>query len=215
MAIKKIEPKIQLFLTLKYNNINPKMIENTIKIMPKERVEKYNKLEKKEDKLNCLVSYYLLFYALKKNRITYQPPYFKYLKNKKPSLNFTNRIFFNISHTKNLVAVAISKETVGVDVETINNSKLKIINKIFCKEEYLKFLKSTNKEKFFFEIWTKKEAYCKRKGISIFNNVLKINTLNLKNIKTFFFENTAISVAHTKNFKLKTFYIDFKELFYL
>ncbi len=214
MGIKKFKPKIQLFLTLKYNNINLKIVETAIKIMPKERIIQYNNLQKNEDKLNCVLSYHLLFYALKKNKITTSPPSFRYSKNKKPSLDFTNKISFNISHTKNLVAIAISKGAIGVDIEKIENSKLKTINKICCKEEYLKFLKFYDKEKFFFEMWTKKEAYCKRKGISIFNNVLKINTLNLKNIKTFFFENTAISVSYNKNFKLKTFVVSPEELFY-
>lgn len=213
METRKSIPKIQLFLSLKYDNINLKKIENTIHIMPKERIIKYNKLQKNESRLNCFLGYYLLFYALKKNKIVKNPPSFRYSKNKKPSLNFTNKISFNISHTKNLVAVAISKESVGVDVETIENSKLKTIKKICCEEEYLKFLKSKNKENFFFKVWTKKEAFCKRKDISIFNNVLKINTLNLKNIKTFFFENTAISVSYNKSFKLKTFIVDVADLF--
>ncbi len=213
MGIKKSIPKIQLFLLLKYNNINLKIKENIINIMPKERIIKYNKLQKKEDKLNCLLGYYLLFYSLKKNKIIKNPPSFRYSKNNKPSFNFTNKIFFNISHTRNLVAVAISKESVGVDVENIKNYKSKTINRIYCNEEYLKFLKSTNKEKFFFEVWTKKEAFCKQRGISIFNNVSKINTLNLKNVKTFFFENTAISVSYNKNFKLKTFIVDIADLF--
>lgn len=206
------QTKIQLFLSSKHDNISLNKIDKIIDIMPKERILKYNKLIKNESKINCFLGYFLLLYALKKNKITNNAQSFKYSQNKKPKLAFTNKISFNISHTKNLVALAISKKSVGLDVETINKDKIKSIKKICCEEEYLKFLKSANKEKMFFKIWTKKESYCKLKGISIFDNLLKINTLNLKNIKTFFFENNAISVSCGNNFKLKTIVVDCKNL---
>ena len=175
-------------------------IQFFVGFMPKDRIEKFNRLQKKSDKINCLIGYFALFYSLKKFKKIQNPPKFIYDRNNKPKLIFPN-IYFNITHTKNLVAVAISKNPVGIDAETIRKVNPKLIRKILCENEYLKFKKTSNKEKFIFKTWTKKEAYCKRKSISIFNNLLKIDSTTIKNTKTFFFNNSAISIASSKNFK--------------
>ena len=74
-------------------------------------------------------------------------------------------LFFSISHSENVVAVAISEREVGVDVEKLRNVRKGVANRFFTgsEAEYA----GSDAERFF-EIWTKKEAYAKAKGGMIY-----------------------------------------------
>ncbi len=102
-----------------------------------------------------------------------------------------NNISFNISHSKNIVAVIICNNTVGIDVEYMKNKDLsKIANFTFSPDEieYLDYLlKNYPKQKYleaFYSYWTLHEAFIKLKGGSILNKNLKF-TFNLKNNQKF------------------------------
>ena len=71
---------------------------------------------------------------------------------------------FSLSHTDGVVAVAISQAPVGIDVELLKPSvSEKTAARIMSDGEYGKYqtLTSPEKERFFFEVWTKKEAIFK------------------------------------------------------
>ena len=94
-------------------------------------------------------------------------------KNGKPYfLNETgeNDIFFNGSHSQDLLSVAMSDKSVGIDVEFIKKRNfLGIAEEYFSFNEY-KYLKSSRKlEIDFFTLWTLKEAYIKNFGKKIFD----------------------------------------------
>ncbi|MCH2046417.1 MAG: 4'-phosphopantetheinyl transferase superfamily protein [Saprospiraceae bacterium] len=69
-------------------------------------------------------------------------------------------IFFNISHNKGLVAVAVSDCQVGVDVQQQVNKADSVLLRV-CTERELDFFKSRE------ELWTRKEALIKLLGKSI------------------------------------------------
>lgn len=76
----------------------------------------------------------------------------------------SNKLFFNISHSNNIVLIAISHDLVGVDVE--------LVRKINKKERFCDFLhldKTTTNEELIKE-WTKYEAKVKCLGTSIFTS---------------------------------------------
>lgn len=82
-------------------------------------------------------------------------------------------IHFNLSHTKNLAILAVSKNTeIGVDIEQSkqSNSHLEIAKRFFHPEEY-NYLKKINSEQLqqeaFFVLWTSKEAVLKATGEGI------------------------------------------------
>ena len=88
----------------------------------------------------------------------------------KPLLENNRDYRFNISHTHNMIAVAISNNPVGVDVEKIRESDHRIEKRFFAEHELKYIYKSQdNTNERFFEIWTKKEAYIKYtgKGLSV------------------------------------------------
>lgn len=86
----------------------------------------------------------------------------------KPYLLNTN-LYFNISHSYNIIAIIISDNECGIDIEYIDETKniQKLISKISSKKELINYYKSQDKIKYFYEIWTKKEAYFKMMGTGI------------------------------------------------
>ena len=98
---------------------------------------------------------------------TYGKPY---LSSKFSDLN----LFFNISHTDNFIVLAISSsDHLGVDVENWRRETqlLKMPNKIFSPQENATLfnLVGEEKQKYFYSLWTLKEAYSKAlgRGLSI------------------------------------------------
>ena len=88
----------------------------------------------------------------------------------KPFLINNQDYHFNVSHTRNTIAVAVSDKPVGVDVEKIREFELGIAKRFFTERELNYISKSQdNTYERFFEIWTKKEAYIKYigKGLSV------------------------------------------------
>lgn len=80
----------------------------------------------------------------------------------KPYIKGYPDFHFNISHTKNAIAIAISDYPVGVDVERIRKVEFKIADRFFASLE-CQYINppTTGADQRFFEIWTKKEAYVK------------------------------------------------------
>ncbi len=113
-------------------------------------------------------------------------------KNGKPFLKNYPRLFFNISHTDGAVAVAFSDSEVGVDTERIRKVNLGVSERFFTKDEKL-FIngKTSQKNRRFFEIWTKKEALIKRFALTLSH----LKTTQAKHIHTFQRGNFIISVS--------------------
>ena len=71
---------------------------------------------------------------------------------------------FSLSHTDGVVAVAVSNESVGVDVEIVKTRHNdKTAKRVMSAEEYNKYQKLSESERaeFFFCVWTGKEAVFK------------------------------------------------------
>lgn len=95
---------------------------------------------------------------------------FKYNKYKKPYLNLP--VYFNISHSYDLVALVISKYEVGIDIEKVQTRKEKLADKIFSEEE-MKEYQENKSDSYLIKKWTEKEAYFKLLGTGLILNELK------------------------------------------
>ena len=95
----------------------------------------------------------------------------------KPSLVNNDYIHFNISHSGNYIACAISDKPVGIDIEQIRPVDLKIAERFFTpyETEYIKDDEHSNR---FYEVWTKKEAYIKCIGKGLYITLSTFNVLN-------------------------------------
>lgn len=74
---------------------------------------------------------------------------------------------FNISHAKDLLALMISKNACGIDLEYERKLKPKTENKILSLNELNEYYKTKDKNGFLLQQWTKKEAFFKMKGSGI------------------------------------------------
>src|ERR1043165_2078014 len=90
-------------------------------------------------------------------------------------------IQFNISHSRELILIAITVEDpVGIDIEynDKNRSIESLGETIFSSSEKKVFLtleSKREKEEFFFRCWTRKEAFLKAKGIGLAEDLANIS----------------------------------------
>lgn len=81
-------------------------------------------------------------------------------------------IEFNISHTENVLLIAVTKgQALGIDVERLDRcvDALELAERYFTKNEYkqLLALPEVKLNEGFFRCWTRKEAYIKATGLGL------------------------------------------------
>ena len=99
-----------------------------------------------------------------------------YNEYKKPYLK-DNPLYFNISHSNQLIAIIVSDKECGIDIEYIDETRnlAKISRKVLSPNELLLYNLSIRKHKYFYKQWTKKEAYYKQIGTGIKYNKISEN----------------------------------------
>ena len=90
-------------------------------------------------------------------------------------------LFFNISHTKNTIVIAISDKEVGIDLQ-VKSYRPRVIDKYFTPSEQTLVDNSLDKADTFTKVWVKKEAYVKMIGQGLSYGLKKVDTplLNIK-----------------------------------
>lgn len=121
-------------------------------------------------------------------------------ENGKPYLKEHPHFHFNISHSKDTVAVAFGNNELGVDIEKIRPVNPKVAERFFTENER----EQIKTPACFFAVWTKKEAAIKKDGKAL-KNISSIDTTNQFNIKTFFEDDLVISLCsqNAEDFELK------------
>ena len=138
---------------LKYNitDIGSEEIEKRFLTLPKNLREHI--LKKKSERERALSTLGYSLAVLEGGEIEILP-------NGKPIFK-SSPLFFSISHSENVVAVAVSEREIGVDVEKIREVRGGVAKRFFTESE-IEYVGNDSAR--FFEIWTKKEAYAKVKG---------------------------------------------------
>lgn len=103
-----------------------------------------------------------------KSGVKYKELQFQVSRAGKPYLSGFPYYEFSISHTRNAVAAAVSDKPVGVDVEKVRDVSGSLAKRVFSENE-MAWLNGTaeNKNRRFFDIWTKKEALVKYHGTGL------------------------------------------------
>ena len=81
----------------------------------------------------------------------------------KPYLANSPGIHFNVSHTGNYVACAVSDEPVGIDIEQMRSTDLKVAERFFTPDERT-YISANTPTVSFYEVWTTKESRIKWEG---------------------------------------------------
>ena len=117
----------------------------------------------------------------------------------KPDFAGLTYFHFNISHSGELIALAVSESAVGVDVERLLTPDYRV-SKRCCEDEQIYISDSPIR---FFEIWTKKEAILKYQGTGISGGLKSFSVQNTAlPIKTFRVKDYIISVCGEGEFQI-------------
>lgn len=117
----------------------------------------------------CLRSYLMLMELIGAVSPTLDEttPCFEYNEYGKPFIPNRPDIQFSISHTKNAIAVAISRYPVGLDIEQIRPQSDALIKKTMNAAEQKQIADSQSPDVTFTSLWTQKEAVLKLRGTGI------------------------------------------------
>ena len=78
---------------------------------------------------------------------------------------------FSISHCKRGIAVAISENPIGIDIEAIRTFSPELMRKTMNEDEQLRITSSAIPEVEFIRFWTQKEALLKLQGTGIISDL--------------------------------------------
>ena len=89
----------------------------------------------------------------------------------KPFIEGRSDIHFNISHCQKAIAVVVSDQPVGIDVESFRKYSDALLDKTMNETEKAEILASATPEETFACYWTRKEAVFKMQGTGITDNL--------------------------------------------
>lgn len=89
--------------------------------------------------------------------------------NKKPYLASHPWLHFNLSHSEDFAAIAVSRRKVGLDIEYMSKdfNFTSMLPDVFDDEETTIIQKANDKKNTFYTLWTRKEAFVKALGKGI------------------------------------------------
>ena len=186
-----------------YANVEDLDLARSYKLLPESRRTKVNYFRFEKDKKLSAGAYLLLDKMLTEEGIT--NPTFEIDKYGKAYISNHENIYFNLSHSGEMVACAISDREIGVDIEYNDPSiDLDIAKHYFYNSEYENIMKSQNPSDEFFKYWVLKESYMKYTGLGFrleldSFEILISNEITLKNKRQ-----PKFSLFEIENYKLAT-----------
>lgn len=121
----------------------------------------------------CLKSYEMLLQLLSSAPYTlHSTPTFDYNEYGAPSIK--NGPYFSISHCKSGIAVAVSNQPIGIDIEAVRPLKVDLVKKTMNPLEQEAILSASQPDWAFTHLWTRKEAFLKMKGTGIISDLHEV-----------------------------------------
>lgn len=190
----------EIYGVFNLDQIDMRSIEFWLNYLPVERKNKALQFRQEIDKKNCIVSYLLLIYGIKK-KFGIQMPRIECGDNGKPYLPDLPEIYFNISHCKKGCICGIADAPIGVDVQEIRPFSLQIAKYCCTKKELELLFQSEEPARLFTKMWVMKESYLKMLGRGITTKLNDVDTTELENKFLFYMSNDCyIAVANSKLF---------------
>lgn len=131
--------------------------ELMMRFLPPNRRERVLRIQKEEKRREPLCAYLILRHALWEQYHWREFPQVALTSLGKPYFPDFPTVQFNLSHTSGAVLVAVSDESVGVDIEKIRP----------VSQRAMRRLADVSTEKAFFKSWVRREARAKRSGAGI------------------------------------------------
>lgn len=162
---------IKLYFSEIVTHIKGNEFYRMLSYLPKEQINKIESYHFENDRKLSLYSQ-LLVRAMICKYTNLCPSEIELVPNQygKPYLEKVPNFYFNLSHTRDAIVVAISDSEIGVDVEKIQKSNLQIAKRFYTNNEFSYVMENQEQIDYrFYEVWTKKESYSKYvgKGLSL------------------------------------------------
>lgn len=141
-------------------------IQRLLPLVSDERREEALRYKHLFGQFACLQSYVMLREMLESLGLTH-PFVFARNEHGKPYLKDHPEVHFNLSHCKNGIAVAVSDQPVGIDIESYRQASDSLIRYTMNPKEERLIHESDDPIRTFTEYWTKKEAVFKLRGTGI------------------------------------------------
>ncbi|MDD5936535.1 MAG: 4'-phosphopantetheinyl transferase superfamily protein [Clostridiales bacterium] len=141
--------------------------ESFLALVSEEKREKMRKKHRNNSDINSIIGEVLARYAIRKRiGIMNSEIHFSYRDHGKPYIIGMEQLSFNISHSGDWVVCAVGNQEVGIDIEKIKSSRVKVAKRFFTKAEYGDLIEQPEAQQAtsFCKLWTLKEAYLKWSG---------------------------------------------------
>ena len=146
--------------------ITEEVIQRLLPLVSEQRREEALRYKHLFGQFACLKSYVMLREMLEECGLVH-PFVFARNEHGKPFLADYPDVHFNISHCKAGIAVAVSDQPVGIDIESYREVSDSLIRYTMNEEEQQIIRESEDPIRTFTEYWTKKEAVFKLRGTGI------------------------------------------------
>lgn len=155
---------VKLYLTDIASLPDPWEQPEVIASLPKERRQKIERLTQEKKRKQSLGAGLLLEEVLTSYGIDVTT--LRIGEHGKPEVD---GLHFNLSHSDNRVACAVSDSPVGCDVEKVRKAPMDVAKRYFSQSEktYLEQFDGIKYDEAFFRLWTMKESYAKMTGEGI------------------------------------------------
>lgn len=157
--------------------VDEQLLSRYLQVLSKEESLQYKRFLREKDQKQYLLTRALLRSVLSLYHSDLRPADWLFKRNSygKPFIDNTlhkNDLSFNLSHTDNLVVLAVTlNHNIGIDAEHLlkTTNFLNTAKKVFTHHEYeqLQSLPPSERMRRFMDIWTLKEAYVKARGIGL------------------------------------------------
>lgn len=201
--------KPRIFIINKLNSIDIKILEKYIRsLYKKERIMNFYF---ESDKIKAIISEMLIrTICCKTTGISNKSIIFQRTKYNKPFIKNFNNFEFNVSHSKDYVAVAVDSNIIGIDIESIQELNLEVVKRFCTNNEYnkLKKLRGKSKGEQIISVWSMKESYVKYLGYGLNKDLRSFDVLTKEGIETNVFiyhkriDDYILSVCSNKEFNL-------------
>lgn len=150
----------------KISDLSEEEMHDVLQLLPRERLEKIERTKQKKNQLESICAGLLLEYGLQEQGL--KGAELTFLKNAdgKPYIAEYPKLFYNLSHSKEYVALVMDEHPVGVDVEGLRTGYQKLVKRFFAEDE-MAALQENWSDQFFTKLWTKKESYLKATGFGM------------------------------------------------
>lgn len=137
--------------------------QQVMQILPGERTERIGRTKLIQKRMQSLSAGLLLEYALREYGLRSCDLTFRKNKDGKPTIAEYPDFYYNLSHSKEYVALVTDCDPVGIDVEGSRFGYQELAKRFFSETEQ-EALKEHWSDEEFTRIWTRKESYLKASG---------------------------------------------------